>query len=119
MAQNKMHGMLDAIATFQDGADLEPTHDLFSRFEHEQAAREHTEHPKTQLGSVSFVHAKIAPLNNTPNYVQLQNLTVITIKFGRPTQIIISICGHSHISSLLQWIVFFNIILLLFYYYFS
>ena len=42
-------GMLDAIVTFQDGADLEPTHRStssfldFSRMEHAQAAHEHTE----------------------------------------------------------------------------
>ena len=54
-------GMLDAILTFQTGADLEPNSDnLFSRFlrlEHAQATHEHTEHPTTQLGSVSFVDA--------------------------------------------------------------
>ena len=32
MVQNKTHGMLDAIETFQEGADLEPIHNLFSRF---------------------------------------------------------------------------------------
>ena len=29
MAQNKTRSMLDAIVTFQDGADLEPTNNLF------------------------------------------------------------------------------------------
>ena len=56
--------MLDALVTFQDGADLEQhiddTDNLFSRFfalENAQAAHEHTEQPTTQLGSVSFVDA--------------------------------------------------------------
>ena len=44
-------GKLDAILTFQNGADLEPNSDnLFSRFlrlEHAQDAHEHTEHPTT------------------------------------------------------------------------
>ena len=45
--------------TFQDGADLEPTHrqPIFSRLRHAQAAHEHTEQPTTQLGSVSLVDA--------------------------------------------------------------
>ena len=30
--QKKTHDMLDVIVTFQDDADLEPTHKLFSRF---------------------------------------------------------------------------------------
>ena len=44
-------GMLDAILTFQNDADLEPNSDnLFSRFlrlENAQDAHEHTEHPTT------------------------------------------------------------------------
>ena len=45
MAQNKTPGMLDAIVMFQDGEDLEPTHNLFSIY---PAAHEHTEHPTTE-----------------------------------------------------------------------
>ena len=46
--------------TFQDGADLEPS------LEHAQATHEHTEEPKTQLGSVSFVDAIKLPAHFQP-----------------------------------------------------
>ena len=57
-------GMLDAIVTFSDGADLDPTHrqPLFSiscAWNMHKLPRKHTEQPKTQLGSVSFVDAII------------------------------------------------------------
>ena len=59
------------FVTFQDGADLEPTHrqPLFSisrALEHAQAADEHTEWPTTQLESLSFVNAIIRPLIEQP-----------------------------------------------------
>ena len=55
--------MLDAIVTFQDCADLEPTCASTTSFldflhlERAQAVHEHTEQPMTQLGSVSFIDA--------------------------------------------------------------
>lgn len=48
----------DAIKTFQEGADLEPTHSLFSRF---LLLRTCTRCLRTQLGSFSFVDAMINP----------------------------------------------------------
>ena len=70
-------GMLDVIVTFQNGAERNVGHagcyfDVprwrrfgtdtsslldFSRSEHAQATHGHTEHPSTQLGSVSLVNA--------------------------------------------------------------
>ena len=75
-------GMLDAIVTFQDGADLEPTHRQpldFWRLEHAQATQEHTEQPRTQLGSVFFVDANIVLYFKTAKFVRnidiINNLT--------------------------------------------
>ena len=83
----------------------------FSRLEHAQATREHTEHPNNSIRKHLLRRCKTPPvIISVHNYcVQLQNLIVITIKFGCLTPIIISIWSHSHISSLLHWIVFINI----------
>ena len=53
MAQNKMHCMLVAIGGF--GTNTQPLSSI-SHLEHAQATHKHTEHPMTQLGTISFIN---------------------------------------------------------------
>ena len=65
-------GKLDAILTFQDGADLGPTHrqPLFSisRLEHAQPPHEHTEQPTTILRRRNMMSA--LPVHCDPRFVE-------------------------------------------------
>ena len=74
--------------------DLEPTDNLYSRFqfsrlERAQAPYEHTEHPNTQLGSVSFVGAitagdflsKLNKIEGVSSFSGNLALAIFSVKF--------------------------------------